>query len=416
MTTSQSRIAELAGQIATHTQRIDEFIAERGLPQPSFLPASPAELGLPAELESSRNNVLEATQELNDLLAGPRQLLFGHTHNRLLYLKLITTFGIAGRVPVDGEIAYADLAADVGLDGDALARVLRLAIANRVFREPRAGFVAHSAASRQMADDHRMLDWAAANVDDMWPAAGKTVEALAKWPRASEPHQTGFALANGTDSSFFAELAKDPERARRFGGAMSFFTTGEAYSLRHLTDNYPWESLGKGTVVDLGGSHGDAAFAISRKYPDLNIIVQELPGVVDNSKKQEGLNVKFMAHDFFEKQPVEGADVYLFRWILHNWPDQYALKILRALIPALRKGSRVLVMDFIMPPPGVLPNGVERKLRAMDVTMLEIANANERSLDKWKDLFTQADPRFVVKGVREPQGSNLAIFEIMWEG
>lgn len=158
-------------------------------------------------------------------------------------------------------------------------------------------------------------------------------------------------------------LETNPKRARRFGEAMSFFTSGDGYSLRHLTDGYPWEKISSGTVVDVGGSHGDAAFALARKYPNLNVIVQELPQVVANSKEQEGLNVKFMSHDLFQEQPAHGADVYLYRWILHNWPETYCIQALKSLIPALKKGSRVLVMDNVMPPPGVLPNNFDRKLR-----------------------------------------------------
>jgi trans-aconitate methyltransferase len=157
-------------------------------------------------------------------------------------------------------------------------------------------------------------------------------------------------------------LSLDPQRAKRFGEAMSFLATGEGYALRHLTEGYPWDTV-SGTVVDIGGSHGDAAFELARKYPDLRLVVQDLPGVVANSKPVEGLDVEFMAHDFFQKQPVKDAAVYYFRWILHNWPDAYCIRILRALIPALRKGARLLVMDFVMPPPGVLPNDLDRKLR-----------------------------------------------------
>ncbi|KAI2780536.1 S-adenosyl-L-methionine-dependent methyltransferase [Daldinia loculata] len=168
---------------------------------------------------------------------------------------------------------------------------------------------------------------------------------------------------------------------------MSFFTTGPGYSLHHLTDNFAWNSLGFGIVVDVGGSHGDMAFALTRKYPDLNLIVQEIP--------------EFMAHDFFE-QPIKNVDAYLYRWILHNWPDKYCIRILKALIPALKLGSRVSVMDFVMPPP------------AMDLRMLEIGNAKERDLE-WKSLFEQADSRFVFKGIQQLQGSSLAILEITWE-
>ncbi len=78
MTTTQSRIAELAAVVAQHTQRIDEYIAEKGLVHPSFDADGPVDLGLPSHLEESRALVLQATQELNDLLQGPRDLLFNH--------------------------------------------------------------------------------------------------------------------------------------------------------------------------------------------------------------------------------------------------------------------------------------------------------------------------------------------------
>jgi hypothetical protein len=146
---------------------------------------------------------------------------------------------------------------------------------------------------------------------------------------------------------------------------MSFFTTGEEYALRHLTSGYPWADIPSGTVVDLGGSHGDTAFAIARANPHLKLIVQDLPEVVANAAPKEGLDVSFMAHSFFEEQPIKGAEVYLYRWTLHNWPDKYCVKALQALVPALKKGARLLIMDMVMPPPGMLPNDLDRKLRSV---------------------------------------------------
>ncbi|KAI8944399.1 putative O-methyltransferase [Xylaria longipes] len=414
--TSQSRIAQLASTIATHTQQIDEYLAQNSLPYPSFEADGPVDLGLPPHLEQLRSAVLEATQELNDLLLGPRDLLSNHHHNQLLYLKLISCFDIAKKVPVDGEITYKDLAASVGIQEAALCRILRLGIAHRVFQELQPGIIAHSAASKLIADDQAMADWVSSCVNEMWPSAEKVVDALAKWPLAEEPNQTGFSIANNTTNSFYTELAKDHERARRFGSAMSFFTSGKGYSLRHLTDGYSWGAIGTGTVVDIGGSRGDAAFAIARQYPDIHLIVQELPEVVAISKEEPGLNVKFMVHDFFKEQPIKNAAVYMLRWILHNWPDKYCIQILNSLVPALKQGSRVLIMDFVMPPPLVLPNLVDRKLRAMDVTMLEIGNAKERNIDEWKDLIEQADRRFILKGRVQPPGSNLTILEVEWQG
>jgi hypothetical protein len=75
MSSSQGRIAELATAVATHTRRIDSYLAEKGLLSPSFEANGPVDLGLPPDIEQSRIAALEATQELHDLLQGPRDLL-----------------------------------------------------------------------------------------------------------------------------------------------------------------------------------------------------------------------------------------------------------------------------------------------------------------------------------------------------
>lgn len=73
---SQSRIAELASAVAQHTQRVDSYLTENNLPQPSFDANGPVHLRLPADIEKSRIAALQASQELNDLLRGPRELIF----------------------------------------------------------------------------------------------------------------------------------------------------------------------------------------------------------------------------------------------------------------------------------------------------------------------------------------------------
>lgn len=154
-------------------------------------------------------------------------------------------------------------------------------------------------------------------------------------------------MANDTDLPFYAVLAQNPDRARRFGGAMSFFTTGDGYSLRHLTEGYPWDSVKSGTVIDLGGSHGDAAFALAKKYPDLKVIVQELPEVVANSKEEEALNVKFMIHDLFQPQPIKDADVNLFRWTCTTGRISTAYRYFVFKGVKQPEGSRLAILETV---------------------------------------------------------------------
>ena len=89
MASNKSRIAELAAAVATHTTKIDKFLAENSLQYPSFEADGPRELGLAPEIESSRAIVLEASQELNDLLQGPRDLVFNHHVRQLICGKAL---------------------------------------------------------------------------------------------------------------------------------------------------------------------------------------------------------------------------------------------------------------------------------------------------------------------------------------
>lgn len=148
---------------------------------------------------------------------------------------------------------------------------------------------------------------------------------------------------------------------------MQAFGDGPDITPYYLVHNFPWASLGAGTVVDLGGSNGSVSVAIAEAHPDLNFIVQDKPEVIKSVKANEAsgqvvTRISFMAHDFFTPQPI-AADVYLFRYIFHNWPDAYATKILRQLIPVLKPGARVLINDHLLPEPNTASLTTEREAR-----------------------------------------------------
>lgn len=48
--------------------------------------------------------------------------------------------------------------------------------------------------------------------------------------------------------------------------------------------------------------------------------------------------------------------------------------------------------------------------------MQAIFNSQERTINEWKALFQQADPRFEFMDVKEPKGSALAIIDVRWNG
>lgn len=70
-----------------------------------------------------------------------------------------------------------------------------------------------------------------------------------------------------------------------------------------------------------------------------------------------------MAHDMFSEQPVKGADAYYFRKVIRDWLKTECVEILRSLLPAMKPGARVLVSDYVLPPPGELTKIQDKLLR-----------------------------------------------------
>jgi hypothetical protein len=74
--------------------------------------------------------------------------------------------------------------------------------------------------------------------------------------------------------------------------------------------------------------------------------------------------VTFEAHDFFAPQTVN-ADVIFFRWVLRTWGDKYCIAALKAQLPMLKSGGRIVVQDMILPEPGKGPFWKERIARCV---------------------------------------------------
>lgn len=262
---------------------------------------------------------------------------------------------------------FADIAKVCSIPESDTRRILRHAMTYYIFREPSPGRVAHTAASKALAEIPLFGQFIGFLSSEMWPSATRFVDAMQKWPNSGEPNEAGFALAFNTDVPMFDVVSRDPERAQQMAGAMSFMHSGQTYSPRHIAEHFEWGAAAKGILVDIGGGRGSVAMEIAQHLPEIKCVVQDLPDVIQGAEVPEDLKrgerLRFMAHDFFQEQPVKGADVYLLRWVLHDWSDKYAVKILRNLIPALKKGARVLISDLCVPPPCVLSPYQERSAR-----------------------------------------------------
>ena len=180
--------------------------------------------------------------------------------------------------------------------------------------------------------------------------------------------------------------------------------------------------LGFLTSVDtaqVGGNSGSASLALAKAFPNLRFVVQDLLGPISNARIQaESLpadilgRIEFFEHDFFTPQPVKDADVYLLRMIIHDWADADAVRILKELTEVMKEGSRIVIMDMVLPTPGTSSQTLEAALRQKDLMMRQVLNAREREVEDWQALIRSVEERLQIVAIRRPEGSQHSIIEI----
>ncbi|KAK6360558.1 hypothetical protein TWF730_006698 [Orbilia blumenaviensis] len=423
------KLSELAAQLAENAKLLEDYIETQGLPYPSFAADGPAKFPLPPattpeleRLHTARLEVLTASKAMYDLTAGPSEmsqwLVWGFNDTSTLHV--IHHFKIAQLVPEDGDISFADLSKKVNISSLKLRQVLRYAMTNRVFCEPRQGYIAHTAVSLLLRDE-KSPEWAwiGYNTQELCHTANTLTKCLEMYPNSEELRETPWSMAFG-GQGFFEYMDNNPESAKRFGISMSLWSSGDGLKVTPLVTDYDWGKFPDGaTIVDIGGATGFVSLEIAQSYPALNFVVQDIaPLSLEEGEKNIAQNYpelvekfQFRHHDFLTEQPVKGADAYLVRFVLHDWPDKYVVQILKSIVPAMRKGTKLIVSDFILPPANILSPWEERRIRALDLVMLKAYNSNEREEGDWRRLFAEADPRLRLDSIKMPTGSLLWIME-----
>lgn len=154
-------------------------------------------------------------------------------------------------MPLEGSIAYADLAMLAKAPERQLRSVVRMAITNGLFLESPSRRVTHSATSAMLRNDADFHDWAAIMSDMSFPTAFAMVEAHERWPDSVEGNHTAYNIAVDTELPFFKHLAEHPDRKRQFAGFMRSMARSQGTDAEKLAEGWDWAALGQACVVDV---------------------------------------------------------------------------------------------------------------------------------------------------------------------
>jgi O-methyltransferase domain len=285
------------------------------------------------------------------------RLADGFLTTPLLYVA--ARLGVAD-VLASGPRTGPEIAAAVGADPDLLTRALRGLVLEEVLAEEEGGRFA-----------------------------------LTSSATASGPMRPGRC-----GGRFFDHLRRHPEQEAAFQASMTGRSEQEASD---VVAAYDFGGIGR--LVDVGGGHGILLGAILRSAPDLRAVLVDQPAVVAQAERRlaaEGAagRCQLVGGDFFADVPA-GADAYLLSRVLHDWTDDDARRVLATCRAAMGPGSRLLVVEAILPERAADQPAVIR----MDLYMLVLLGARERTQAQFRRLL--ADAGFEVRRVvptRSPAG------------
>ncbi|MDI3314672.1 MAG: methyltransferase [Mycobacterium sp.] len=278
----------------------------------------------------------------------------------------------------DGPLPIDELAARVGADADALRRLLRALIGRGIFRHRRDGRYELNSLGATLRSNAPVSMTSAARFYG-------SAEQRERWTLFAHSVRTGDSVVpqlRGKES--FDYFAEQPELAELFNQTMtaiSELTTAPVVAGYNFSA-YP-------TIVDVGGGQGQLLAAILAAAPASRGVLYDLPRVVGRAPRllrEHGVadRVRIVGGSFFDSVPG-GGDAYILKNIMHDWPDEKAVQILRNVRAGAGSRATVLLVELVIP-------GHDRDFpgKWADLEMLLNLGSRERTAVEYRNLLLRA--------------------------
>ncbi|KAL2258297.1 hypothetical protein VTK26DRAFT_8433 [Humicola hyalothermophila] len=330
-------------------------------------------------------------------------------------------------------ITCARLAELTGADVELIRRLMRALAGQCLVNETAEDTYGRTAWAKAVAEDPPFPGMYNAFYHDLNIPLFTTLPAYLRsigFRNPTDVNDGNFQHWHGAGTNFFNYIGTHKQLAADFNDTMECHGK---YNLTSWVDIYPTETIiaaaaadetarGRPLVVDVGGGKGHDLRKFLSRHPDVpagSLVLQDLPDILRSAEAELGAwaassasssstssAITVQPHDFFQPQPVRGARVYFMHAVLHDWPDDKARQILRALAPAMEKGySRLLIHESLVS--SVRPLS---RVTISDLTMMACLSAAERSEDQWRALIESVGMR--VLKIWRPVQSMESIIEV----
>jgi len=297
--------------------------------------------------------------------------------------RSLVKLGVPDAVPEDGAADLQEVAVQIGADPEMLRRAIVYVAGFGVFKEDVDGKVSHTDVSLQLRIGgalHKKVLYRASH-EIVLPYVDGFTRVL------QDPTKSAFEHLFEED--YFTQwLPKHPESEALFSEYMSEATSAQTPL---ILGAYPWPH--QGVVADIGGGNGHLLRALMSKASEISGVLFDLPSTIATAKKfwpdgdvMHSGRVSYIAGNFFDSVNVT-ADVYVLKWILHDWSDEKSITILSNIGKSADASSVVIVIDMLVPDD--MPNSYHIT-KFFDMHMAAGYGGKERSASQMASLAKAA--------------------------
>lgn len=273
-----------------------------------------------------------------------------------------------------GPKSAEELAGKLGVQARPLYRLMRATASVGVLSEGADGKFSQTPLSGVLRSDaHPSLRFMAIMGGTEWHARG--------WAELEYSVRTGKPTLEKLYGKPAFELFPDyPEWAGTFHHAMTEMSMLDSPA---VADAYSFEGIH--SIVDVAGGHGLLLATILQRNPGMKGTLYETPGAIEGARSGPLKPVMdrstLISGDMFATVPA-GFDAYIMKHIIHDWPDDVCINILKSCRAGVNPGGRLLVVDEV-----ILPGNDFAPGKFLDIQMMLFPGGMERTEKQFRELL-----------------------------